>query len=80
MSIDRAHRDPARRGPGESAVSSGDVRPIERDTLLARVFADIGLFHGWFGNLNARGKPSPESRGRLVETEPAPTRKALFDG
>ena len=35
VSIDRACRDPARRGPGESAVSSGDVRLIERDTLLA---------------------------------------------
>ena len=52
VSIDRAYRDPARRGPGESAVSSGDVRLIERDTLLAGVFADIRLFHVWFGNLS----------------------------
>ena len=52
VSIDRACRDPARRGPGESAVSSGDVRLIERDTLLAGVFADIRLFHAWFGNLS----------------------------
>mgnify|MGYP001326848915 FL=1 len=52
VSIDRACRDPARRGPGESAVSSGDVRLIERDTLLAGVFADIRLFHVWFGNLS----------------------------
>ena len=50
VSIDRACRDPARRGPGESAVSSGDVRLIERDTLLAGVFADIRLSHAWFGN------------------------------
>ena len=52
VSIDRACRDPARRGPGESAVSSGDVRLIERDTLLTEVFADIRLFNVWFGNLN----------------------------
>ena len=52
VSIDRACRDPARRGPGESAVSSGDVRLIARDTLLAEVFADIRLFHVWFGNLS----------------------------
>ena len=52
MSIDRACRDPAGRGPGESAVSSGDVRLIERDTLLVGVFADIRLFHAWFGNLS----------------------------
>ena len=38
VSIDRACRDPARRGPGESAVASGDVRLIERHTLLAGVF------------------------------------------
>ena len=52
VSIDRACRDPARRGPGESAVSSGDVRLIERDALLAGVFAVIRLFHVWFGNLS----------------------------
>ena len=52
VSIDRACRDPARRGPGESAVSSGDVRLIERDTLLAGVFADIRLFQDWFGNFS----------------------------
>ena len=51
-SIDRACRDPARRGPGESAVSSGDVRLIERDNLLAGVFADIRLFNACFGNLS----------------------------
>ena len=53
VSIDRACRDPARRGPGESAVSSGDVRLIERDTLLAGVFADIRVYHVKFGNLSA---------------------------
>ena len=52
VSIDRACRETARRGPGESAVSSGDVPLIERDTLLAGVFADIRLFHAWFGNLS----------------------------
>ena len=52
VSIDRACRDPAGRGPGESAVSSGDVRLIERYTLLAGVFVDIRLFHAWFGNLS----------------------------
>ena len=50
VSIDRACRDPARRSPGESAGSSDDVRLIERDTLLAGLFADIRLFHVWFGN------------------------------
>ena len=49
VSIDMACRDPARRGPGESAVSSCDVRLIERDTFRAGVFADIRLFHVWFG-------------------------------
>ena len=52
VSIDRACRDPARRGPGESAVSSGDIRLIDRDTFLTGVFADIRLFHVWFGNFN----------------------------
>ena len=52
VSIDMGCRDPARRGPGESAVSSGDGRLIERVTLLARAFADIRLFHVWVGNLS----------------------------
>ena len=52
VSIDEACRDPARRGPGESAVSRGDVRLMERDTLLAWAFADIRLFRVWFGNLS----------------------------
>ena len=52
VSIDRACRDPARRGPGESAVSSGDVRLIERDSRPAGLFADIRLSHAWFGNLS----------------------------
>ena len=52
VSIDIAYRDPARRGPGESAVSRGDVRLIERDTLLTGVFADIRLFRVLFGNSN----------------------------
>ena len=51
VSIDSACRDPARRGPGENAVSSGDIRLIERETHLAGVFAGIRLFHVWFGNL-----------------------------
>ena len=52
VSIARACRDPVRRGAGESAVSRGDVRLIERDALLTGVFADIRLFHAWFGNLS----------------------------
>ena len=53
VSIDRAYKDPARRGPGESAVSSGDVRLIERDALQAGMLPGIRLFHAWFGNLSA---------------------------
>ena len=52
VSIARACRDPVRRGAGESAVSRGDVRLIERDTLLTGVFADIRLFRVLFGNSN----------------------------
>ena len=52
VSIDRACRDPVRLGPGDSAVSSGNARLIERYTLLAGVFAEIRLFHVWSGNLS----------------------------